>query len=85
MTKSREGGENEFTREAKREAARTGMHVCEILAEMLDDLRTRNQVIFAEGLTWSLPKRDVRDAYIAGLADLLPADAEVSGNGACGS
>jgi hypothetical protein len=35
MTKSPEGGENEFTDEAKREAARTGKDVCAILAAML--------------------------------------------------
>jgi hypothetical protein len=35
MTKSRESGENEITREADREAARTKRHVCEILADML--------------------------------------------------
>jgi hypothetical protein len=35
MTKSREHGENEITDEAEREAARTGKHVCEVLAAML--------------------------------------------------
>ena len=35
MTKSRERGENEITEEAKREAARTKKHVCDILATML--------------------------------------------------
>jgi hypothetical protein len=35
MTKSRESGENEITREVDREAARTKKHVCEILAIML--------------------------------------------------
>jgi uncharacterized membrane protein YebE (DUF533 family) len=35
MTKSRERGENEITEEAKREAARTKKHVCDILAAML--------------------------------------------------
>ena len=35
MTKRRKGGENEMTREAKQEAARTKRHVCDILAEML--------------------------------------------------
>ncbi len=39
MTKSREGGENEITREAKREAARTRRHVCDILADMLTDAK----------------------------------------------
>jgi hypothetical protein len=35
MTKSREHGENETTDEAKREAARTGIDICAVLAEML--------------------------------------------------
>jgi hypothetical protein len=35
MTKSHESGENEVTEEAKREAARTGQNVCDILSEML--------------------------------------------------
>ena len=35
MTKSPEGGENEITEEAKREAARTGKDVCAILRAML--------------------------------------------------
>jgi hypothetical protein len=35
MTKSQEKGENEVTEEAKREAARTGQDVCEILKQML--------------------------------------------------
>jgi hypothetical protein len=34
MTRSNEYGENEITREAKREAARTGRHVCDILKDM---------------------------------------------------
>lgn len=34
MTRSRERGENEFTLAAKREAARTGRDVCDILKEM---------------------------------------------------
>ncbi|MEX0701160.1 MAG: hypothetical protein WD069_03615 [Planctomycetales bacterium] len=35
MTRSRESGENEITREAKAEAKRKKRHACEILAEML--------------------------------------------------
>jgi hypothetical protein len=35
MTKSRESGENEITDEAKREAIRAGLGVCEVLAKML--------------------------------------------------
>jgi hypothetical protein len=35
MTKAPEKGENEITEEAKREAARTGVHVCDILAALL--------------------------------------------------
>lgn len=35
MTKSREHGENEITEEAEREAARTGRHICDVLAAML--------------------------------------------------
>ena len=35
MTRSHERGENEFTRAARREAARTGRDVCDILKEML--------------------------------------------------
>jgi hypothetical protein len=35
MTKSQEGGENEITAEAQREAARTKRNVCAILAAML--------------------------------------------------
>jgi hypothetical protein len=35
MTKSPEAGENDITAEAKREAARTKMDVCTILAAML--------------------------------------------------
>jgi hypothetical protein len=35
MTKSKERGENEISREAKQEAARTNRHVCDVLAAML--------------------------------------------------
>jgi hypothetical protein len=35
MTKAPEKGENEITDEAKREAARTGVHICDILKAML--------------------------------------------------
>ena len=35
MTKARESGDNEITDEARREAARTGKDVCDILAAML--------------------------------------------------
>jgi hypothetical protein len=35
MTKSRERGQDWLTEAAKREAARTGRNVCDILAEML--------------------------------------------------
>jgi len=35
MTRSAESGENEFTRQARREAARTGRNVCDILAGLL--------------------------------------------------
>lgn len=37
MTKSRESGENEVTREARREAARTKVNICAILARWLAD------------------------------------------------
>jgi hypothetical protein len=36
MTKSRERGESVFTDQAKREAARTGRHICDVLDKMLD-------------------------------------------------
>jgi hypothetical protein len=39
MTRSREHGENEITEEAKREAARTERHVCDILDEMLAEAK----------------------------------------------
>jgi hypothetical protein len=35
MTKSHEKSENEITVEAKREATRTGRHICDVLDEML--------------------------------------------------
>jgi hypothetical protein len=35
MTKSQKSGENEITLEARREAARTNRHVCNVLAGML--------------------------------------------------
>ncbi len=35
MTKAHEKNENEITVEAKREAARTGRHICDVLHEML--------------------------------------------------
>lgn len=44
MTKTREGGENEFTRQARAEAALTGRHVCEILASMLADAKAAGDV-----------------------------------------
>ncbi len=40
MTKSQESGENEVTDEAKREAQRSGQHVCDVLADMLVQART---------------------------------------------
>jgi hypothetical protein len=39
MTRSHEKGENEFTREAKREALRTGRSADEILTEWLADAK----------------------------------------------
>ncbi len=39
MTKSQESGDNEFTDEARRQAARTGQDVCAILAAMLRQAR----------------------------------------------
>ncbi len=39
MTKSREKGENEITREAKLRAAREGKTLCEVLAAMLKEAR----------------------------------------------
>jgi hypothetical protein len=39
VTKSREKGENEFTRQAKIEAARTGRAIGDILTEMLEAAR----------------------------------------------
>jgi hypothetical protein len=44
MTKSREHGENEITDEAKREAARRGIHVCDVLAEMLAKAKKENDI-----------------------------------------
>ena len=35
MTRNRDRGENDITREADKEAARTGKPICQILAEML--------------------------------------------------
>jgi hypothetical protein len=40
MTKSQEKGENEVTDEARREAARTGKDICDILREMLKKAKT---------------------------------------------
>jgi hypothetical protein len=54
MTKSREEGENEFTRQAKREAMRTGEEVASILERMLQlakqqkDAEMRMKVIRAQ-------------------------------------
>ena len=45
MTKSQESGENEITTEAKREAARTGLDVCAILAEMLRRARAAGDAL----------------------------------------
>jgi hypothetical protein len=42
VTKAREHGENEITEEAKREAARTGLHVCDVLASMLAKAKAEN-------------------------------------------
>jgi hypothetical protein len=42
VTKAREHGENEITEEAKREAARTGLHVCDVLAAMLAKAKAEN-------------------------------------------
>jgi hypothetical protein len=43
MTRSQEKGENEFTQAAKREAAKTGMPVSEILTRMLAEvIRTKD-------------------------------------------
>ncbi len=39
MTKSREGGSNEITEWARREAARTKLPLCEVLAAMLVEAR----------------------------------------------
>ncbi len=39
MTKSQEKGANEITEEAKREAARTGRDICDILKEMLREAK----------------------------------------------
>ena len=44
MTRSREGGENEITREARTEAARTHESVCAILARWLADARASGDV-----------------------------------------
>jgi hypothetical protein len=44
MTKRPEKGENEFTKAAKREAARTKRNVCDILAEMLDQAKAAGDV-----------------------------------------
>lgn len=44
MTKSEERGENEITREARREAARTQRHICEVLAAMLSAAKTAGDV-----------------------------------------
>jgi hypothetical protein len=42
MTKSREQGENEYTRLAKEESQRTKVDVCAILARYLEAARARN-------------------------------------------
>lgn len=39
MTKAQEKGENDITDEAKREAARTGRDVCDILKDMLQSAK----------------------------------------------
>lgn len=44
MTKSREGGENEITREARKEHARTREDICAILARWLADARATGDV-----------------------------------------
>lgn len=54
MTKGREKGEYEITREAKRQAARTGRSAADILAEMrrraraAKDSRLRRKIVKAE-------------------------------------
>ena len=42
MTKSREGGSNEITDEAKREAAHTSVPLCDILAAKLSAAKALN-------------------------------------------
>jgi hypothetical protein len=42
VTKAREHGENEITEEAKREATRTGLHVCDVLASMFPKAKAEN-------------------------------------------
>lgn len=54
MTKSHEKGENEITRQAKQQAARTGKSVSEVLAEMrrqanaAGDAKQRRKIAQAE-------------------------------------
>jgi hypothetical protein len=47
MTRRPERGENEVTREARREAARTKKHVCDILAVMLAAARAAGDAVRA--------------------------------------
>jgi hypothetical protein len=42
MTKSRDHGDNEITDEAKRQAASRGIHICDVLAEMLANAKRMN-------------------------------------------
>lgn len=68
MTKSQEKGENEVTDEAKREAARTGQDICDILNAMLKAAkavknsdrvaRTGRQALFQYGKTSSSSRRN---------------------------
>jgi hypothetical protein len=49
MTRSRERGENEVTREAQRRAIKQGRTVCDILAEMLREAQAaRDQPLIAK-------------------------------------
>lgn len=63
MTKSIEEGENEFTRTAKKEAARTGRDLKEILARMLKNAgssREKQKIVKAQKYMTERNKRKRR-------------------------
>lgn len=44
MTKSKERGENEITREARQEAVRSNRHICDVLADLLSAAKAAGDV-----------------------------------------